>query len=52
MRGFATSPNPYETGLRPRKFMEARMRMLRAKQALGTKDKRTSDVRKTVKITD
>jgi hypothetical protein len=37
MRGFATSPNPYTIGLRPRRFLQARLEMLRREQILGTK---------------
>ncbi len=29
MKGFATSPNPWETGLRPRRFLSERVSMLK-----------------------
>jgi hypothetical protein len=34
MKGFATSPNPFMTGLRPKRFMAARIDMLRKEQML------------------
>jgi hypothetical protein len=37
MRGFATSLNPYVSGLRPRRFFQARIELLRIKQNLEKK---------------
>ena len=35
MRGFATSSNPYMSGIRPRSFFAARLAMLRREQMIG-----------------
>ena len=39
MRGFATSPNPYMSGLRPKSFFSARVAMLKREQMMKKIDK-------------
>jgi hypothetical protein len=39
MRGFATSPNPYFNGIKPRSFFAARLAMLRREQMMKKVDK-------------
>lgn len=53
MRGFATSNNPYTGGMRPKRFLEARVQMLRQeKMTSGGPKKKFVEVRKNPKITD
>ena len=39
MKGFATSPNPFLTGMRPRAFFAERLAMLRKEQMMKKVDK-------------
>ena len=39
MRGFATSSNPYLTGIQPRSFFSARVAMLKREQMMKTVDR-------------
>ncbi len=41
MRGFATSPSPYTTGLRPRKFLPETSARIKMDIILGKKLKKT-----------
>lgn len=53
MRGFATSPNPYTSGMRPKRFLEARVRMLKEQQMTsGFGKKKFTEVVKSPKIQD
>lgn len=53
MRGFATSHNPYTHGTRPKRFLEARVQMLKQEKMLSVKGKKKfSEVRKQAQIAD
>ena len=42
MNGFATSPNPFLSGTRPRAFFAARVAMLRRDQRIAKSSKKSS----------